>query len=793
MKRNLIIVLVSLIYISIQAQPISSVKHDDMLTAADKSMEDGDYFNALEWYRNAYREEKNDDVALSIAYAFYKLRDFENANRYYSRVLEEDIDNVFIDDRYAYGRSLRSLGFDTEARDQFDQLIAISTDQNLIALAKNQLAGLNSNPDFASNENVIISFVDGDMNSGSGEYSPIQYDDNTIYFTSFDRNKEIVIDGKDKDYHSKAFMAIKSDNGYGKPKALHRNVNRDGFHIGNVAFSEDKRRIYFTRQMLTNDEVTMSQIYYSDMGDEDWGAAEILSSVNGDWVAKQPVIGELLGRRVLFFVSDMEGGMGGDDIYYSTINGNNYGAPVNLGETINTSFDEITPHYFDGNLYFSTDGRPGFGGYDLYTSTWDGTNWSTPKNMGNQYNSPLDDFYLYFNNDINNGYLVSNRPDEKKKKMKSETCCYDVYNFEIPQLQIDLLVGVGQAEDEKPLDGATVVLTNITTYDTPNSQTKPEDYRFNFSLVKETNYQVITSKEGYISDTLELNTLGITEDKQLREIVMLKKKAPPPPEFVIDTVTINEAIRFDNIYYEFDKWDILPESEKDLTIILGLMNEYDDMVIELSSHTDSRGDTPYNKNLSQKRAESARKWLIDKGVASERIQPVGYGEEKILNRCVNGVRCPDNEHRFNRRTEFKIIAGPQSIEIKREVKTGYDGSKQSVNKFRIPFTLDSFPIITFEVGVIEVGKIKEGTKKELIYNFVNTGFAPLKIDLATACKCTDIQWPSEVIPPGGKGKIVAIFDSTGMEGVYNKTIDIIANTDPIVVEAKFNVEIVVTE
>ena len=795
MNQSFINILIfSLLTITLFGQPISTVKHDDMLTTADASMARGDYFNALEWYRQAYREEKNSDVALSIAYSFYKLRDFENANRYYSRVLEDDVDNIFIDDRYAYGRSLRSLGMDQEAQEQFDLLISVSTDQELIELAKIELAGIDSQSSFAENEDVIIRFLEGDINSGSGEYSPIQYDENTVYFTSFDRNKEIVIDGKEKDYHVKAFKANKKEGGYDKPEVLHRNVNRDGFHVGNVAFSEDKRRMYFTRQMLEYDELTSSKIYYSDMGDERWGAAEILPSVNGEWIAKQPAIGELLGRRVLFFVSDMEGGFGGDDIYYVNVNGGNLGAPVNLGETINTSGDDITPHYFDGKLFFSTDRRPGYGGYDVFYSTWDGTNWSAPENMGAQYNGPLDDFYLNFNDGGTSGYIVSNRPDEKKKKMKSETCCYDIYSFDIKQLVIDLLVGIGDKETEDPLDGATVELADQTIYGTPLSQTLPDDYRFTFNLNPDFTYRVIATRDGYLPDTIEFNTNGIIEDQQIRKIILLEKEPPPPPQYVIDTVTINEPIRFDNIYYEFDKWDILPESEEDLTIILNLMNEYDDMVIELSSHTDSRGATPYNKDLSQKRAESARSWLLERGVAEDRIVPVGYGEEKILNRCVNGVRCPDDEHRFNRRTEFKIIAGPQSIEIKREVKKEYQGGKQNIfQKSGFSELLDTVPVITFEKSVIELGTIEQGEKKELIYDFENTGSAPLFIELATACKCTDISWPTEAVLPGERGRIVALFDSAGMEGTYNKTIDIIANTDPIVVEAKFNVHIVLAE
>jgi len=482
----------------------------------------------------------------------------------------------------------------------------------------------------------------------------------------------------------------------------------------------------------------------------------------------------------------MEGGFGGLDIYYAPIRGGSFGQPVNLGRGINTPKDDVTPHYYDGKLYFSTDGRPGMGGYDLFSSTWDGTKLSAPTNMGQNYNGLFDDFYLSFNETGSRGYLVSNRPDPKKKKLKSETCCYDIYNFEIKELNLGLLVGVGTT-DGKPLNGATVELYDLTVYDEPNIQTLPEDYRFNYDINPERKYQVVTSKEGYITDTLVFTTNGIIEDEIIRKKVLLdqaKIEEPKDPGYTIETVTINEPIRFDNIYYDFNKANILPESEGDLNIILNLMNEYSDMVIELSSHTDSRGPTPYNQDLSQRRAESARAWLLDKGIVGDRIVPKGYGESVILNKCTNGVRCTAEEHRFNRRTEFKIIAGPQTIEIRRETPKSPTSGKQSF------FKTDPKPIITFKKNLVKIGKMKAGESKKIVYEFENTGNADLLIELATACKCTDITWPTEAVAPGEKGEIVAIFDSSGMEGPYTKTIDIIANTEPIVVEAKFEVEII---
>lgn len=778
--------------LSVMAQPIKSYKLDDMFKAADDQIALGDYFNALEWYRNIYKEVKSDDVGLSIAFSYYKLRDYENAERYYTRLLKDDEDNLFIDDRYAYGKTLRALDQKNEARAEFDRILSISDDEVLRQLAQNELNGMDIAMSLEANKDVIIDFGGKDINSGSGEYSPIQYDDKTLYFTSFDRRDEIVIDGKERDYHSKLYRSQKGDDGFGKPEELPTRINRDGFHVGGIAFSKDKRKMYFTRQLVQNEAVTASTIYVSTMGDSEWGSSTPLATVNGDFVSMQPAVGELFGEEVLFFVSDMDGGMGGYDIYYSTINGDNMSPPVNLGETINTKEDEIAPFFHDGAIYFSTAGLPGLGNMDLYNSQWDGSKWSTPSNLGHQYNSPFDDYSISMNSTGTKGFLVSNRPDEDKRRLKSETCCFDIYTFEIKELVIDLLVGVG-TEEQKPLEGATVELFDQTIEDI-KTQTQPEEYRFDFILDPERKYQIITSKEGYISDTVEITTYGVIEDKSIRQKVILKKipeepSEPEEPEFITETVTINQAIRLNNIYYNFEKWDILPDAEIDLQIIMDLMNQYDDMVIELSSHTDSRGTTPYNKDLSQKRAESAKDWLTNKGIAEDRIQPVGYGESVILNECVNGVRCTDDLHRFNRRTEFKILEGPETIEIKRQVQPSYDGSKQSVKKKVKNYA--QYPVISFVENNINLGKMVAGAKQTVTFEFTNTGSEPLIIDLATACKCTEITWPEEPVAPGVEGKIIAIFDSTGMEGQYTKTIDIIANTDPIVVEAKFSVVVIV--
>lgn len=791
-KSLINIIVLSCIAATVFSQPIKSYKLEEMYATADEQMELGDYFNALEWYRNIYKEAKSSDVALSVGYSYYKMRDYKNAERWYSRVLEEDIDNIFIEDRYSYGKILRALGEDQKAIAEFDKFLSLSDDEELRALAQNELDGIAQAGSQSPNNDLVVFFGGEDINSGSGEYSPIQFDDKTLYFSSFKRRKEIVLDGSETDYHAKIYKSTMTDKGFGKPEVLSRKINRDDFHISGITFSKDKRTMYFCRQMLQNDAILSSTIYASRMGDEEWGAPDPVANINGEFIAMQPALGELLGEEVLYFVSDMDGGFGGYDIYYSRLEGEGFGPPTNLGETINTVEDDVSPFYHDGDLYFSTSALPGLGNMDIYSSTWDGKAWTNPTNVGNHYNSRFDDYSISFNADGSRGYLVSNRPDDKKKKLKSETCCFDIYNFEIRQLAIDLLVGVGEVidEKEKPLKGATVNLVDLTIEEN-ESQTQEEEYRFKFPLFSERKYSIITSKDGYISDTSDLTTYGIIDDKSIRKKVVLEREVVEPelPEYTIETVTINEPIRLNSIYYDFEKWDILKDAEIDLDIIYNLMNEYGDMVIELSSHTDSRGTTPYNKDLSQKRAQSAKNWIVAKGIADERIKAVGYGESKILNRCSNGIRCSDDEHRFNRRTEFKIIAGPKTIQIKREVNKdkSYNGGTQSI----LPKL--SYPIISFKENDIDIGQMISGDKKEIVFEFENTGNEALIIDLVTACKCTDISWPEEPIQPGAKGKIIAIFDSTGMEGVINKTLDIIANTNPIVVEAKFSVDILIKD
>ncbi len=682
MKMNLLrltILLLSVIAFSNDAfaQPLRAQTYDQMLEVAEEAAENGDYYNAREWFEKAYDESRDKNLVPLIGMLSYKLRDLEKAEKTYKKLWSSrSSEGKYIDERYMYAVIQKENGKYEESIANFKQFLTESDNEALKANAQFQLDGIMELNKLEQNLDIAVRFIDTDVNTASGESAPQEFRDGSLYYSSFNRRSTIELGGEDdEDYHSKIYVAQKSDEGFTDPEPLGEQINRRGFHNSNMSFSQDGRVMYFTRSQLTGSELNMSKIFVSYRKDEDWSPAVELVGINGDYLAQHPCAGELYGDDVIFFVSDMEGGYGGKDIYYSRENGDGtFSSPTNLGEAINTAGDEVTPYYRDGELFFSTNGVPNIGGFDIYKTAWDGSNWSKPTNLGFNFNTSYDDLYYTLNYDGKGGYIVSNRPDDGKKKLKSVTCCDDIYSFTIREVVIDLLATIVD-EDKQPLDGATLKLSNLTQVISPDTKTIPGNNEYQFMLDSDNNYKLLINKEGYYPDSISFNTAGIIDDFTVKRTITLKP-IPKEPEIVEDeyeTITTNQPIRLNNIYYDLDDTKILPDAEKDLSVLYDLLIKYPDMVIELSSHTDSQGTSNYNEDLSQRRAESARNWLLNKGIVADRIVPKGYGEQQIINRCVNGVRCPDDEHRINRRTEFKIISGPQTIEIKKTVIKGGQG------------------------------------------------------------------------------------------------------------------------
>ena len=669
-------------------QPIRENSFAQKVQAAETAETAANYAGALEFYEEAYDDirksgrggrrdatneaqlEKN-RFKLKIADLSYEIRDYEKAEKNYRSIIEKDKEANYVDARFMHGKSLKALGKYDIALKAFQSFINNSDDPDMIKMAKNEIAGIELVEGLEPNIETSFRMLDKNVNSASGEFSPRQNPgDGNLYFGSFNRTKAINVDGEDEDYHAKLYMSgIGKDGKPTKKEALDKLINRKGFHNANVAFSEDGKTMYFTRVQTTGTEITSSKILVSYKKDTGWSAPESPTGINGEWHSKNPAIGRLYGKQVLFFASDMPGGSGGMDIYYANAqNDGSFSTPVNLGQEINSSSEDLSPFYHDGTLYFSTDGKPTIGGYDIFYTVWDGSEWSRSENLGLGFNSSFDDLYFSMNGDGKSGYIVSNRPSEDKKRLKSKTCCDDIFQFQVQELIIDLMANV--IDGDAALNGATIKLSNLT-----DPVANPTDMKYNalgnefqFLLGSDYKYKAVITADGYYPDSIEFNTAGILDNYTINKTINLR---PLPAEPVVTTttrtVTRNEAIRLNSIYYDFDDDKILLDSEKDLNKLYDLLLQYSDMVIELSSHTDSQGRGSYNEDLSQRRAESAKRWLVQKGINKKRIKPVGYGESAILNHCKNGVKCTDDEHRENRRTEFKILEGPQTIEIIEEI------------------------------------------------------------------------------------------------------------------------------
>lgn len=349
------------------------------------------------------------------------------------------------------------------------------------------------------------------------------------------------------------------------------------FHDGPVCFNKDATEAFINRTIERNDpgrkdvalvRTHLLKIYHSKKQNGKWNKPEPFFLNSSEYSVGHPALSP--DGKTLYFVSDMEGGCGGTDIWSCSRLEGRWSKPVNLGKIINTTGNEMFPFEADnGDLYFASDGHPGFGSLDIFVSVKTGDSWSLPRNMGQPVNSSWDDFSLVLMNDNHSGTFSSNRPGGAGSD--------DIYCFR-------MLPPHKQAVPPVP----------------PALVSSPQ------------------------------------------------KQLPPG-------LSVGKTYRIENIYYDFDKWNIRRDAEKSLDSLVKILREYP-VAVEIGSHTDCRGSSEYNDLLSGKRAESVVMYLIQQGINPSRLSYKGYGKTRLINRCncEDGVQCSEEEHQANRRTEFTI-------------------------------------------------------------------------------------------------------------------------------------------
>ncbi|WP_134204572.1 OmpA family protein [Pedobacter suwonensis] len=354
--------------------------------------------------------------------------------------------------------------------------------------------------------------------------------------------------------------------------------------------------------------------------------------------------------NILVFASDRPGGFGGTDLYYCVKSGRGeWTSPINMGKLINTEGNEMFPSFdHDGNLIFSSTGLAGFGGLDLFQVPLKEMKPTTaPVNMGAPINSSKDDFALILTPDGKKGYFSSNREGND-----------NIYEFRRSTYKIILQGTLTDARTRIPLAGGRILMHHLDGTDTIKTDNQG---RFKRELPAETDYEVTAQKLGYINNIQFTTSVGIQKDSVINLDIRLNR-AESAQQYVLNHCdSLKKVFSVKNIYYDLDRSEIRPDAKGALNELVELMRKYPEITIITSSHCDSRASEEYNRNLSLRRGEAAKQYLVARGIQSDRIKVEYYGKTRLVNRCYDGVNCSEEDQQLNRRTEFDVILNGVNI------------------------------------------------------------------------------------------------------------------------------------
>lgn len=622
-----------------------SMLFSDDVKNADKFYKALNYKFALEIYEKVMKTNPSATVAEKIANCYRYINNTDSAEVWFKKVLTYP--NVDAINHKLLADALKKNGkFDDAATSylawgaQSKGDLALSEElAKACIVAKDWVA----NPDKGA---VIENFKL--INSENADFCPLVYG-NDIIFTSDrwqkDKTGEAVYGWTGNPY-LKLYTLNKTTS---TSTVLNGNINI-GFHSGPAAINKTLDTIIFTRSVTSPDKKAYAGIagkqylLYAVLKNGKWKVKDKLPfNKDGKFSVQHPALSP--DGRILYFSSDMPGGHGGMDLYYSEKLANGgWADPVNCGSAVNTASDDVFPAVrSDGKFYFSSSGHVNIGGLDIFSANGQRSSFTDVENLRSPINSPKDDFGILFNPDLKTGYLSSNRAGGLGLD--------DIYRFTqgvqvVPEEVFYEISGVAAEKSTgTSIVGLEVLLINKETGEEIKT-TSDEGGKFSFTLAPNTDYIVRGNENQYFSgNSTEVSTKNMNKATTFNMVFELTRAVESY------TITLN------NIFYDFNKWNIRKDAVINLNKIADFMAELSNVNLQLTSHTDARGTAAYNQKLSEKRAKSAVQYLTGKGVDKARLTSIGMGEKELLNKCADGVKCSDKEHQINRRTEFKIAKG----------------------------------------------------------------------------------------------------------------------------------------
>lgn len=586
---------------------LASCGAEKNMKKAEKFMAIGEYYDAASQYKQAYSKtppkerDRRGLIAGKMAVCYRKINSTPKAVAAYRNMVRYN--KATVDDRLELGRQLLKNGDYKQAAEQF-RVVLDSMPDNV--LARNGLLSAQQAPAWKKQgSRYTVKRMDV-FNSRRAEYSPMLSGDqfDQLYFTST-RNDATgdELSGITGTKNGDIFVSQKDDKGkWSKPEVVNGGLNTEADE-GASCLSPDQREMYLTQCVTDPSYPRYAQIVKSNRSDAAWGKASSVELTKDTLSCfAHPAVSP--DGQWLYFVSDMPGGKGGLDIWRVRITSAGYGGVENLGEPINTPGNEMFPTFRpNGDLYFSSDGHPGMGGLDIFIAHPGKTGRYVLEHPGYPLNSQGDDFGMTFEGVKNRGFFSSNRNDGRG---------WDhIYSFVNPEI-VQSVKGWVYEQEGYELPAAQVYM--IGNDGTNLKLGVKSDGSFEKELTPGVEYMFLATCKGFLNHKEELKVVPMNDS---HEYVL---------QFPLASITA--PVLIDNIFYDFNKATLRPESQTALDELVKLLNENPNVTIELSSHCDYKGSSAYNKLLAQRRAESVVNYLVDKGIARDRLSPVGYGKEK---------------------------------------------------------------------------------------------------------------------------------------------------------------------
>tara|TARA_R110002072_G_scaffold303042_1_gene491784 strand:- start:13891 stop:15828 length:1938 start_codon:yes stop_codon:yes gene_type:complete len=611
---------------------------------ANKEFDKYAYIDAREIYLKVVEDGyESAQIFKNLGDTFYWNSDYDNAAKWYQKLISNYPSEVEAVYYYRAAQSLKSLGQYEDSDKLMDLYAAVGGGGLIVQNYKddpNYLESIAFKAKGYELEKVSV-------NTKFSDFGPSYYGDKLVFASSTTKSEG----GKNFQWNDQPYLDlfvadIDAEGRLSEAKDLPGDINTK-YHESSTTFSKDGTTVYFTRNNFIdgkkgkdkNKTIRLKLYKATRSGDNFWTNIQELPFNSKEYSVAHPALS--VDQKRLYFSSDMPGTLGMSDLWYVEIQGDNsYGEPVNLGPSINTEARESFPFISDaGNMYFSSDGRAGLGGYDIYVTPLDAEGMPTEiSNLGEPANSNQDDFGFIIREEKRIGYLSSNR-DGNRGSIDDE-----IYRVQ-EKCEIILNGTVFDVDSNALLPGATVQLLDENN-GLVDEVTVGEDAAYQFMVSCETTYSIRGAKERYAP----YETVVTTPDKtsEITVPVPLKLIDPCPPN------DLGCRLKLQPIYFDFDRYNIRPDAAVELAKILAAMQKYPELIIHIESHTDSRAPFKYNERLSEKRAQSTLNWLVDKGIDRSRLTAKGYGERQLVNNCSDGVECTEEEHQLNRRSMFII-------------------------------------------------------------------------------------------------------------------------------------------